>query len=83
MATFRKVELSVRRGSGYGNYIVSANYRGKEIEAHTHDGEIYDYLDDDGENGIIDDIKSHREKHQDAKRSAYRLIVSKYENLYK
>jgi hypothetical protein len=82
MAKFRKVELSIRRGSGYGNYIISANYKGVDMEVHTHNGECYDYLDDDGENGIIDDIKRHKEKHQEAKRYAYRRIVEAYKRRY-
>ena len=82
MASFRKVELEVSRGNGNGSYIVSANYRGKEISAHTNDGDVYDYLDFDFDNGIIDDVKWCKEKHEEAKRIAYRLIVDKYNQLY-
>ena len=72
MATFRKVNLEIRRGSGYGQYVISANYRGKHITAHTNDSECFDWLDDD----------SNKELHQEAKRHAYSKIVSSYENKY-
>lgn len=69
MATFRKVQLSVSRGNGYGQYEVSARYHGKDIKVHTTDSEIFDWLDDD----------SNPEKHQDAKRAAYLLIRNAHE----
>lgn len=69
MATFRKVELSVSRASGYGQYVVSARYCGKQINAHTTDSEIFDWLNDN----------SNKEKHQQAKRAAYLLIRNTYE----
>jgi len=47
MNTFRKVTLEISRGNGYGQYIVSATYRGKQIQAHTTDSEAYDWLNDD------------------------------------
>lgn len=71
MATFRKVNLSIEKANGYGQYIISANYRGKEVKAYTNDAECYDYLDDN----------SNKEKHQDAKRHAYYKIVLAYKNL--
>lgn len=70
MATFRKLELTISRASGYGQYIISATYRGKEIKVHTTDAECFDWLDDD----------SNKEKHQEAKRYAYNAIVSAYKN---
>lgn len=70
MAKFRKIELEIRKLSGYGNYIVSAKYRGKQIQAITHDSECYDWLEDE----------SNKEKHKQAKRAAYSLIVSKFNN---
>lgn len=69
MATFRKVRLSVFRGNGYGQYIVRATYRGKEITARTTDSEIFDWLND----------ASNKAKHLDAKRSAYMLIRNAHE----
>lgn len=72
MATFRKVNLEITKTSGYGQYIVSATYRGKDIKVHTTDSEIFDWLDDDG----------NKEKHQNAKRAAYGLVVRAYENQY-
>lgn len=70
MATFRKVNLEIRRAGGYGQYIISANYRGKEINVHTTNSECYDWLDDE----------SNKEMHQEAKRYAYNKIVNAYNN---
>lgn len=72
MATFRKVNLSIEKTGGYGHYIISATYRGKNIRVHTTDSECYDWLDDD----------SDKEKHQEAKRHAYYKVVEAYENHY-
>ena len=66
MAKFRKLDLSIKRASGYGAYIVYTKYKGVNVEVLTHDSEIWDWLNDD----------SNREKHQQAKRSAYGLIKS-------
>lgn len=71
MTTFRKVKLEITRGSGYGQYIISATYRGKQVKAHTTDSECYDWLNDD----------SNKELHQEAKKHAYHKIVSAYENM--
>jgi hypothetical protein len=71
MTTFRKVKLEITRGIGYGQYIISATYRGKQVKAHTTDSECYDWLNDD----------SNKELHQEAKKHAYIKIVSAYENM--
>jgi len=71
MTTFRKVKLEIRRGSGYGQYIITATYRGKQVKAHTTDSECYDWLNDD----------SNKELHQEAKKHAYHKIVTAYENM--
>ena len=71
MATFRKIELSISRGNGYGQYVVTATYKGKIIKAHTTDSECFDWLEDD----------SNKTKHQEAKRHAYTKIVTTYKNL--
>jgi hypothetical protein len=72
MNTFRKVNLEISRGNGYGQYIVSATYRGKQIQAHTTDSEAFDWLNDD----------SNREMHQQAKKHCYNKIVAAYQNQY-
>ena len=72
MATFRKIKLEIRRANGYGQYTVSANYRGKEVKAHTTDSECFDWLNDD----------TNKEMHLEAKRYAYSLIVNAYKNRY-
>lgn len=70
MAKFRKVEIKIGRGNGYGQYIVYAEYKGKYVKAKTNDSEMFDWLEDD----------SHRALHQDAKRRAYSLIRRTYED---
>ena len=71
MAKFRKVELSISRANGYGQYYLTANYKGKQIKVHTTNSECFDWLNDD----------SNKEKHPEAKQYAYRTIVNAYENL--
>ena len=71
MATFKKVELSISKASGYGQYYITAKYKGKELKVHTTNSECYDWLNDD----------SNKEKHQEAKRYAYGVIINAYKNL--
>ena len=70
MARFRKVNINISKLSGYGQYIIKATYRGKEMKVHTTDSECYDWLEDD----------SNKELHQQAKRHAYWKIVNAYQN---
>ena len=71
MAKFRKVEFNMSRGNGYGQYLIHAKYKGKDVVAHTTDSEAWDYLNDD----------SNREKHNDAKRHCYYKIVNAYNDM--
>lgn len=71
MTTFRKVNLQIQRSSGYGHYVITANYRGKFIEAQTTDSQAFDWLNDD----------SDKAKHQEAKRHCYNKIVQAYNGL--
>ena len=66
---FRKIELSIRRKSGYGQYQIEALYKGREIKVHTTNSECFDWLNDD----------SNKEKHQEAKRYAYNAVKRAYE----
>jgi hypothetical protein len=71
MGSFRKIKLEISRaGSGYGQYIISALYKGQNISVRTTDSECYDYLNDG----------SNKEKHADAKRHAYNKVVDAYNN---
>lgn len=70
MATFRKIKLEMS-SRGRGQYTISAMYKGEQINVHSTDSETYDWLNDD----------SNKEKHQDAKRSAYSAIVRQYETI--
>jgi len=67
--TFRKVSIWMERASGYGHYFVRAFYRGKAIKVLTTDSELWDSFTD-----------PECPNHHDAKRSAYNLIVSNYDN---
>lgn len=71
MATFRKVNFEMKRGNGYGQYVIEARYKGKDIKAYTNDSEAWDWINDD----------SDKEKHQDALRHCYGKIVEAYNNL--
>jgi len=72
MASFRKVEFTMSRVNGYGQYNIIGKYRGKNITVHTTNSEAWDYLDDD----------SNKVKQMDAKRHCYNKIVQEYERLY-
>lgn len=69
-ATFNRVNMTMSRASGYGHYIVSATYRGKQINAHTTDSEAWDWLDDDTD----------KQRHREAKKHCYNKIKTTYEN---
>jgi hypothetical protein len=71
MTTFRKVNLQIQRSSGYGQYVITANYKGQFIKAHTTNSKAFDWLDDD----------SNKQLHQEAKRYCYNRIVEAYNNI--
>lgn len=75
MATFRKVNFEMVRGNGYGQYIIEASYKGKDIKAHTTNSEAWDWLNNEGF------TKEEKEKHRDALRHCYFKIVEAYNNL--
>lgn len=68
--TFRRISFTMERASGYGRYIIDANYRGKHIRVSTTDSKAWDWLDDD----------SDKEKHRDALRHCYNKITAAYYN---
>lgn len=68
MAKFRKVEFYMSRGNGYGQYLIHAKYKGKDLVIPTTDSEAWDYINDD----------SNKEKHMNAKRHCYYKIVNHY-----
>jgi len=63
----------MKRSNGYGQYYITAIYKGKQIKVHTTDSEAWDYIDDD----------SDMEKHNEARRHCYYKIVGEYERLYR
>jgi len=71
MAKFRKVEFDMCRGNGYGQYYITAKYKGKYIKVHTTNSEAYDWYNDD----------SNKEMHKDALRYCYSKIVNEYERI--
>lgn len=68
---FNQVSMTMSRASGYGHYVITATYRGKQLQAHTTDSEAWDYLDDD----------SDKERHRQAKKHCYNKILNAYINL--
>ena len=66
MAKFRKVEFTMTRANGYGQYYILSKYRGVDIKAYTTDSEAWDYLESECEKG------------KDARRHCYYKIKNKY-----
>lgn len=66
-SSFRKIKFSIER-TGYGQYTVKANYRGREVAAHCTDSLVYDWLDDE----------ESQENRNSARRICYELIRSNY-----
>lgn len=62
----------MERAKGDGHYIISANYRGREITVLTNNSEAWDWLDDD----------NNMKKHQEAKRYCYNQVREKWEVLH-
>lgn len=46
MATFRKVQFEMKR-TGYGQYLIVANYKGQRVTARITDSEVWDNLNSD------------------------------------
>ena len=70
MTKFRKVEMTIKRYNGYGQYLLQSEYKGKFISVRTNDSEIFDWLEDD----------SSKIKNLEAKQRAYSLIRNTFEN---
>ena len=78
MATFRKVNFTMTRGNGYGQYyVIAESYKGKRIVIHTTDSPTWDAFNDEGE------TPEERKKHREALRCCYRLIAQEYNRIYK
>ena len=65
-------EVSIKRLSGYGQYLVSGYVNGTLVTAHTNNSEAFDWLNDD----------SNEEKHIKAIDYCFSLIKRTYENQY-
>jgi hypothetical protein len=61
---------NIKRGNGYGQYIVTGTVNGVEVTAHTTNSEAFDWFDDD----------SNEEKHIDAIDYVNSLLERTYEN---
>ena len=61
---------NIKRGSGYGQYIVTGTVNGVEVTARTANSEAFDWFDDD----------SNEEKHIDAVDYVNSLLERTYEN---
>jgi len=68
MATFRNIDLMIRKTSIYGRYVINAKYKGRDVIVYTTDSECFDWLNDD----------SNKEKHLQAKRHTYSKVVEQY-----
>jgi hypothetical protein len=62
---------NIKRGNGYGQYIVTGIVNGVDVTAHTTNSEAFDWFDDD----------SDMDKHQASIDYVDSLLVSTYENL--
>ena len=68
--TFRRVEFTITR-SGYGQYMLEAHYRGKDIKVHVTDSSLWDDIDEDSDT-----------KRMESLRGCYRYITSEYDRIY-
>lgn len=69
--TFRRVEFTITHLAGYGQYMLEAHYRGKDVKVHITDSSLWDDIDEDVDT-----------KRMEALRSCYRYIVSEYNRIY-
>ena len=69
---YHKVKFSIERAHGYGRYLITGNYYGKEVVVYTNDSAIWDYVDDDEQ----------PKKQKEAREAVYRKIVNEYNKLY-
>lgn len=61
---------SIKRGNGYGQYVVTGTINGVEVSAHTTNSEAFDWFDDD----------SNFEKHVEAVDYVGSLLKRTYKN---
>lgn len=61
----------VRSGS-YGQYYITACYRGMDIKVHTTDSEVWDWFNDEG------NTKEEKALHRQSLRYCYSKIVAEY-----
>lgn len=67
--TYNGIEISMDKTMSYGRYIIRATVDGVDVETETTDSMSYDYIDDPED----------EEKHIDACRHCFRLIMQAYE----
>lgn len=72
MKAIKVTDLTIKRASGYGQYIVSATINGQYVQARTTNSEAFDWFDDD----------SNEEKHEDAKAYCADLISRTFEEQF-
>jgi hypothetical protein len=68
MAKFRNVEFKMTRGNGYGQYIISAKYKGVDINVHTTNSQAFDWCEDE----------SNKSKNNEARKYCYTMIKNQY-----
>ena len=68
--TYRKVKFTITR-TGYGQYMLEAHYRGRNIKVHVTDSSLWDDID-----------KEDGEYRRYALKTAYGRIVNEYRRMY-
>ncbi|MDA3780325.1 MAG: hypothetical protein PF487_08950 [Bacteroidales bacterium] len=66
--TFNKVTFEMIKGNGYGQYYIISKYKGVDLKIHTTNSDAWDWINDE----------SNKEKHIQALRSCYLMIVDRY-----
>jgi hypothetical protein len=59
MKTINITNMNIRRGNGYGHYIISGTVNGVELEVVTNDSEAFDWLNDDSNEEMQNEAISH------------------------
>lgn len=73
--TYRKVKFTITRlAAGYGQFMLEAKYRGKNIKVRVTDASLWDDIDKEE--------KEDREERRYALKSAYGRIVNEYRRIY-
>lgn len=59
MTTYTITNQTIKRGSGYGQYLISGTVNGVEVKAHTTDSEAFDWFKDDSNEEMHNEAIAH------------------------